>query len=119
SSTIWSGRGTTKHWSRHGRWMWQCRPTITSSISTESETVDQEFTRTPGDSTELETEAPETTTPGEITESTAEPTRPGPACTNFAGGALRWPVKDRKSVVEGKNVAKAGRWLRGGNSRDK
>src|SRR5699024_11681931 len=61
--------------------------------SSDLEPVDQEFTRTPGDSTELETEAPETTTPGEITESTAEPTRPGPACTNFAGGALRWPVK--------------------------
>src|SRR5690606_8037785 len=93
SRPIWVRGGTTTSLSMIARWIWQCRPTVTPSISTESETVDQEFTRTPGESTELETEAPETTTPGEMTESTAEPTRPGPAWTNFAGGALRCPVK--------------------------
>src|SRR5699024_8930363 len=74
------------------RWIWQWRPTLTLPISTESDTVDHELMRTPGESTQLETWVPETTTPGEMIESTAEPTRPGPACTNFAGGALRCPV---------------------------
>src|SRR5690625_334123 len=93
SRPIWVRGGITTFLSMMARWIWQWRPTETSSMITESETDDQEFSRTPGDSTELDTWEPETTTPGEMIESTAEPTRvPGPAWTNFAGGTLRCPV---------------------------
>src|SRR5699024_907439 len=86
SRPIWVRGGITTFLSMMARWIWQWRPTETSSMITESETDDQEFSRTPGDSTELDTWEPETTTPGEMIESTAEPTRvPGPAWTNFAG----------------------------------
>ena len=53
SRPIWVRGGTTIPLSRIARWIWQWRPTITSSISTESETLDHEFTRTPGDRIEL------------------------------------------------------------------
>src|SRR5699024_200216 len=82
SRPIWVGGGTTTSLSMVARWIWQWRPTVTPSISTESDTFDHELMRTPGESTELEPGAPETTTPGEMIEATAEPPRPGPPCPN-------------------------------------
>src|SRR5690606_7145870 len=43
SRPIWVRGGTTTPLSMIARWIWQWRPTVTSSISTESETFDQEF----------------------------------------------------------------------------
>ena len=89
SRPIWVRGGITTFLSMMARWIWLWRPMETPSITTESETEDHEFMRTPGETTELETCAPEITTPGEMIESTAEPMRPGPAWTNFTGGTVR------------------------------
>src|SRR5699024_5111206 len=77
---------TTTDLSRIALLTFACRPTWTPSISTDPDTWDQECTRTSGESTEELTSPPETTTPGEMIESVACPTRSPLSCTNFAGG---------------------------------
>lgn len=52
-----------------------------------------------GESTDPETVAPETITPGDTSESAAWPRRPGPACTNFAGGRPELPVNSGHFVL--------------------
>src|ERR1700735_968363 len=64
-----------------------CLPTETLCSSTARSTVDQEFTRTPGDSTQPRTSPPDTITPLETSESIARPTRSPLSCTNLAGGS--------------------------------
>ena len=66
---------TTTYLSRMARLTTVLRPTVTPSMRTDSRTEDQEFTRTPGDSTEEMTSPPDTMTPGETIESTAWPRR--------------------------------------------
>ena len=68
------------------------RPISTPSISTEPSTWAHEWTLTLGETTEFSTSEPEITTPGEIIESTARPTRSCQPCTNFAGGHGGWSV---------------------------
>src|SRR5660397_123992 len=62
---------TTTFLSKMARCTCAWRPTTTSSSSTESDTVDHECSRTPGDRIEPVTVAPDTMTPGETTESAA------------------------------------------------
>ena len=70
-----------------------CRPTFTLCSSTARSTVDHEFTRTPGDSTDPRTRPPETITPLETSESIARPTRSPLSCTNLAGGSASMWVR--------------------------
>src|SRR6201999_1481830 len=79
--------GTTTFLSMIASLISACRPTITLCSSTARSTVDQEFTRTPGDSTDWRTRPPETMTPLDTRESIARPTRSPSSCTNFAGGS--------------------------------
>src|SRR5690606_7072830 len=83
---------TTTSLSRIALRTWACRCTSVPSMSTEPSTSAHEFTRTPGESTDVRTSPPETTTPGEMIESVACPTRSPTEWTNFAGGSPVYPV---------------------------
>src|SRR5699024_4788860 len=90
---------TTTDLSRMARCTRACRCTSTPSISTDPVTCDQEWIRTSGESTEELTSPPETTTPGEMIESVACPTRSPDRCTNFAGGSPVYPVYSGQSLL--------------------
>src|SRR5690606_8682108 len=75
------------------------RCTCTSSMSTELDTFDHECRCTPGESTDPAACAPEMSTPGDTIDSTACPMRPGPTCTNLAGGSPVYPVNSGHSLL--------------------
>src|SRR5699024_11592162 len=76
---------------------WPCAST--PALSTGPVTSDHEWMRTAGESTEEATSLPEMTTPGEMIESVACPTRSPDRCTNFAGGSPVYPVYSGQSLL--------------------
>ncbi|MNP73544.1 hypothetical protein D3C76_1702710 [compost metagenome] len=65
----------------------QERPTLTSGSNTVESMVQNEFTRTRGNSTECTTTEPETMQPPDTSEFMVIPWLPERSCTNLAGGS--------------------------------
>jgi hypothetical protein len=68
----------------------QPRPTSTSGSSTACEIVQNEWMRTPENSTESVTDDPETMQPPETMVLVVRPGLPSRPNTNLAGGSCRW-----------------------------
>ena len=70
--------------------IWQFWPMRTSGRTTERSTTERSSTRTPENSSDSRTVAPEMMAPPETSELIAMPRRPSSSSTNFAGGVCAW-----------------------------